>query len=482
MKSAEIKNGKVTMVVNGISPTHYLPIEKKWVLPLDYPVEFYVTETKEPVVKVKDGKPFEEWNFILKNPDQIKDHIYDLIKEKRKEKVLSPFDVDGELISLKDKDSYHLTEADMIAANYLRVDDTVTITDRDDALGTIKTGLTSDTFSIIESTGSSLQWQLNHDGQVNIIHYGFVDDGAKGSISGTDNSAVYKALIADQSVLNVSGNSGIFSFKNLSANEVLATRQTSPISIDWGGAYLVMEGDSTIASTDSAFLQLLDINGSMVNFEFEDIGFSIGVSVGRGVSPLVIMNDSANTGNYEIGSYHVHKGQSMLTCSSTPPFSFRASGIRMTGACTGDDVYYGVNLFGNGDCITGEYSVKKTVRLAFISSVKDVKLRGHTVLNIPTSGSVNVSNRTDGPPTENLDLYMSFDTIDGVISFNTSSDTPANDGKGTLRNINLKLYVKNAGANIPLNTQLVNFKTFDSTGSTMTSATALFDDIKLLLL
>ena len=81
--------------------------------------------------------------------------------------------------------------------------------------------------------------------------------------------------------------------------------------------------------------------------------------MGRGVSPLVIMNDSANTGNYEIGSYHVHKGQSMLTCSSTPPFSFRASGIRMTGACTGDDVYYGVNLFGNGDCITGEYSVKK---------------------------------------------------------------------------------------------------------------------------
>ena len=425
------------------------------------------------------SQPFLTNTLAQKNPGQftfvVADGVYDIVINENlgDDKTVLANE------SIKDKDSYHLTEADMIAANYLRVDDTVTITDRDDALGTIKTGLTSDTFSIIESTGSSLQWQLNHDGQVNIIHYGFVDDGAKGSISGTDNSAVYKALIADQSVLNVSGNSGIFSFKNLSANEVLATRQTSPISIDWGGAYLVMEGDSTIASTDSAFLQLLDINGSMVNFEFEDIGFSIGVSVGRGVSPLVIMNDSANTGNYEIGSYHVHKGQSMLTCSSTPPFSFRASGIRMTGACTGDDVYYGVNLFGNGDCITGEYSVKKTVRLAFISSVKDVKLRGHTVLNIPTSGSVNVSNRTDGPPTENLDLYMSFDTIDGVISFNTSSDTPANDGKGTLRNINLKLYVKNAGANIPLNTQLVNFKTFDSTGSTMTSATALFDDIKL---
>jgi len=121
MKSAEIKNGKVTMVVNGISPTHYLPIEKKWVLPLDYPVEFYVTETKEPVVKVKDGKPFEEWNFILKNPDQIKDHIYDLIKEKRKEKVLSPFDVDGELISLKDKDSARDIEGLSINAKVYKV-------------------------------------------------------------------------------------------------------------------------------------------------------------------------------------------------------------------------------------------------------------------------------------------------------------------------------------------------------------------------
>ena len=108
MKSAEIKNGKVTMVVNGIAPSHYIPIEKKWVLPTNYPVEFYVTETKEPVVKMEEGKPYEEWSFILKSSDQIKDHVYDLIKERRKEKVLSTFDVDGELISLKDKDSADL--------------------------------------------------------------------------------------------------------------------------------------------------------------------------------------------------------------------------------------------------------------------------------------------------------------------------------------------------------------------------------------
>lgn len=101
MKKAEVKNGKVTNVITGVSPKHYVDVIKKWESPKDYPLEFYVRGSKEPVVTIEGNEVHETWEFILKNIEQIKDIIYELLNKKRKAKQKETFNVNGVMISLK---------------------------------------------------------------------------------------------------------------------------------------------------------------------------------------------------------------------------------------------------------------------------------------------------------------------------------------------------------------------------------------------
>ena len=104
MKYAKIKNGKVKHVINGLAPADYVEVIQKWIAPTDYPVSFYVTGSNEPIVSVEGDEVHENWNFILKSVEAIKDDIYDSQKLTRHKKQLGTFMV-GELpVTLTDRE------------------------------------------------------------------------------------------------------------------------------------------------------------------------------------------------------------------------------------------------------------------------------------------------------------------------------------------------------------------------------------------
>ena len=83
MKYAKIKNGKVIHVINGLAPDDYVEVIQKWIAPTPYPVDFYVTGSNEPIVSIEGDEVHENWLFILKSVDSIKDDIYVKHSKKR---------------------------------------------------------------------------------------------------------------------------------------------------------------------------------------------------------------------------------------------------------------------------------------------------------------------------------------------------------------------------------------------------------------
>ena len=114
MKYAKIKNGKIKDVINGLAPSDYVEVIKQWKAPTDYPLEFYVTSSNEPIVSVVNNEAHENWGFILKDIESIKNDIYNKQKEKRKLKQLGTFLVGALPVSLKDReDSIIISSLDL---------------------------------------------------------------------------------------------------------------------------------------------------------------------------------------------------------------------------------------------------------------------------------------------------------------------------------------------------------------------------------
>jgi len=301
---------------------------------------------------------------------------------------------------------------------------------------------------------------------VNVLDVGLVADGTKGATTGTNNAAAFKALIADQTVTNVVADGGVFYFGPLGIDEVLATRTTNPINIDWGGAYLIVNGDNaTTTNTSMAFLSFDDVNGSMSNYTFEDTTFDVATSVGRGAMPFAIANTSANTFGYNIGPCHIVKGQSFVTAGATDPNNFRAEGINLVGSCTGENMYYGVNLANNGDGFSGHYSMDTCNRALFVYGVKDCNANFHCKTGQPSSSNLLVSNSgSTKPRTENIKVRAHFDLMDGPFGIADQAQI-ADPGDGRYRNIDVTLIVDSIGANLAINNPIVNIGAFTTSGT-----------------
>ena len=101
MKYAKIKNGKIVDVINGLAPDDYVEVIQQWEAPTDYPLEFYVTSSNEPIVSVVDGEAHEHWGFILKTVDNIKLDIYEKQKTIRNNTEDLPIDFKGKKVKIK---------------------------------------------------------------------------------------------------------------------------------------------------------------------------------------------------------------------------------------------------------------------------------------------------------------------------------------------------------------------------------------------
>lgn len=105
MKHGKIENGMVTDVINGLHPDGYTLITVKWLLPTDYPIEFYAQGSNEPLYTVVDnGKGIDEnLEFILRPINQIKDLIYTKQKQERYKRQLGVFTFNSQQIILHDQ-------------------------------------------------------------------------------------------------------------------------------------------------------------------------------------------------------------------------------------------------------------------------------------------------------------------------------------------------------------------------------------------
>lgn len=103
MKSGKIKNDKVVNIVSGAIPEGNIQILKQWELPTEYPVEFYLKGSSEPIISIVGSEIHENLTFVLKGIEQIKDVIYDAQKKERFVRQIGSFPFDGGTITLKDR-------------------------------------------------------------------------------------------------------------------------------------------------------------------------------------------------------------------------------------------------------------------------------------------------------------------------------------------------------------------------------------------
>lgn len=119
MRYAKIKNGKVVDVIQGIAPSDYTIIIKDWSKPRDFPGLFYTTDSNVPIITIEDGDAHENWTFTLKDVDSVKMVTYKKQKEVRYKKQLGSFVVDGETVTLVDRnDARDIANLNAINGNY----------------------------------------------------------------------------------------------------------------------------------------------------------------------------------------------------------------------------------------------------------------------------------------------------------------------------------------------------------------------------
>lgn len=104
MKYGKIRNGRVVDVVQGLQPEGYVEISIDWSWPTEYPKEFYSGTSTKPILTVTDNTISETFELVLKPVDEVKSYIQDEQETMRYGKQLGSFVVDGDTITLKDRD------------------------------------------------------------------------------------------------------------------------------------------------------------------------------------------------------------------------------------------------------------------------------------------------------------------------------------------------------------------------------------------
>lgn len=362
----------------------------------------------------------------------------------------------------------------------LEAGDVIRIKERGNALFDVISGTgAANGWNKIAHSTLSLTFVLRHDGTINIIEYGLIADGTKGAATGTDNSAALISLLATTEFLKIEGSPGVYYFGTMSANQVLASITTVRRDIDWKGAYLIVNADNSVSATSTTFIQFTDINGSMINYEFEDVGFNLDTSTGRGCAPFVIRNISTSTSGYTTGNCVVHKGNSLLQVTSSSPATNRAKNIKLIGSCTGKDVYYGATLSNNGDGVIGSMDIERCRRAVFMSSVRGCRLRIDCKTGLPASANVLINNAAEYIATNDNHIDVSFETLDGPALIETQPATATNNGLGAITNLKLDITVGSIGGNRTLADPIVEFKCFDATGAHDTNTTSTMDGIEV---
>lgn len=233
------------------------------------------------------------------------------------------------------------------------------------------------------------------------------------------------------------------------------------VHIDWQGAGLKCRMQYNSESNSTALFEFLDCSGSFKNYVFEDISYEADGS-SRGVIPLFIRNVNKHTENYNIGPFHVISGQSLLTCYSSNPEGARASDISFIGSCTGDNVYYGVNLGYSGDRFSGAYSVNKVRRLAFLYGVDTINIVAHAQMGLPSSGNIMLSgghNAGVATKLNNVVIKANINQLNGPVRIYRAADA-----SGTFENIDLDINIEQVGSNLGASEALIVID--DSSGST----------------
>jgi len=278
--------------------------------------------------------------------------------------------------------------------------------------------------------------------------------------TGTSCRASVAALLADVTVSKILGAGGAYWFGDVAVNSTVYD-VSRDVVIDWNGSTLVCACDNSQSGTDAALFRFTDCRARMSNYIFDDINFTM-AGPSRGVAPVVILAVAKNTSGHGIGPMHVARGQSLLTCASSSPMSYRSSGIALIGDCTGGNVYYGLNLANNGDNVSGTYSLTRSLRALFVYGVDGVDVRCHSDISDPASAALLLSNSGTGfPATQNIKCTASFGELNGPVVI---ADQPVADGTGKYINIDITCSFDALGSNLPASQPIARVGAYDNEG------------------
>lgn len=303
------------------------------------------------------------------------------------------------------------------------------------------------------------RWKRLHNGVASTQWFGMVAD--SNGTSGTDNTPMFAAMLADASIHTIIAAPGKYWFSKF-AGDTVKFIVNRPLSIDWAGAQL-FTGETSVTSewSSTAFIRVLDVGQfRMMNYEFTDTTFSF-ANNSRGVQPVQILNTGTNvTYGYTLENFYVRAGQSLVTAGSTNPGVAIAKQIRFVGACRGGQVYYGANLAQSGDDFTGEYSLEAFNRSIFVYDVENVDAVIHAKSGQPSSANLYISAK-GSRPTRNINVRATFDTLNGGLEIAALNTDPS----VAFENVRLDLFIKGIGGNINTSFPAVRMGLRDTAGN-----------------
>jgi len=306
------------------------------------------------------------------------------------------------------------------------------------------------------------RWKLQHTGSVNIKQFGMLADwdGA----TGTDNGPKFLAMIADEDVTTITGALGSYWFGFITGDTV-AFPITRDIDIDWCNADLVCTGDNTGAFASTVFCRFTDCHTLMRNYTFEDTAFLF-AGPSRGVMPILILADAEDTYGHSIGPCRVKKGQSLITAASLNPMTARSRKISLVGACSGDQVYYGINLANNGDSVDGSFRVNESNRALFIYGVDGCDVEFTAEFGQPASANMLISNSGTGyPMTSNIKVRAKYNVLNGPFVI---ADQPTANGSGVYENLDIVVMFESLGTNITASDPIIRIGAYAVDGTLYT--------------
>lgn len=286
--------------------------------------------------------------------------------------------------------------------------------------------------------------------------------------TGTDNSVAFGVFLSSgEERLGFCG--GDYFFGNVANNQqkIVIGRD---VFVDFIGAKVFCTGDNSVAGTDAAMFVFSDCRCNIKNLTFTDTAFTH-AGPSRGVMPCLIYADSDSVDGHVVDNIKVIKGQSILTCATSDSSLYRSSGISVTGVA--DDVYYGINLSGNGDSVVGSVCVDTCFRVFFGVDVSGTSVKARLESGLASSANVLIS--SSGLPVTNIDLDVSIGEINGAI---TIADTISANGTGYYSNIRISAEYEAIGSNLTLASPIFSMGAYDGGESFFTvEKTTYVDDL-----